>query len=113
MIKRIPNRLTERLLPGWTETQVVKPAKATDGLDICLGITAAIDENIIAVGSLAFPEVYVFNISTIPAQQLTILSSSAWSKSHIAVNTVAVNRKHGILIGAPEDDVGSTLEAGF
>ncbi len=116
MIKCIPNRLTSRFLPGWAVNQVVKPAGTSTGLT--LGESAALDENIVAIGGVAFTvdkvdaKVYVFNISTNPAQQLTILSSHIHSSKSFGV-AVAVSRKHGILVGSPKDDFGSMFEAEF
>ncbi len=116
MIKRIPNRLTARFLPGWAVNQVVKPAVTSRGLK--LGQSAALDENIVAVGEVRYiwgnkadAIVYVFNISTNPAQQLTILS--IWHGIHssrVFGMAVAVSRKHGILVGSAGSDVGSMFE---
>ncbi len=100
-------------LPGWAITQIVKPAGTF--LYQHIGFSAALDENIIAVGGLPtlpqFKQVYAFDISINPAQQLTVLSSD---RSSLLFGTaVAVSRKHGILVGAPYDDVGSMFEAEF
>ncbi len=63
-----------------------------------MGDSVAIDEEILAVGACCFDRyfksrVFVFNISTNPAQQLADISGD-W----VDVRSVAVNRKHGIVL---------------
>ncbi len=77
---------------------------------------AAIDEEIVAVGSAkVFEKVFVFNISTNPAQQLAVLSSpDGTDTDRFGKDAVAVNRKYGILVGAPYHKIGSkTQKSGF
>ncbi len=112
MIKRIPNRLRTMFFSESAITQVIKPSGNFSLLQIGR-YAAAIDEEIVAVGSfLSAKKVFVFNISTNPAQQLAILSSpdDTVTVDGFGKHAVAVNRKHGIiLIGAPFHEIASML----
>ncbi len=77
---------------------------------------AAIDEEIVAVGSWSSSttsrRVFVFNISTNPAQQLSVLGSPDGGTQCRFGVAVAVNRNYGILVGADHRDIEGMLPSG-
>ncbi len=98
-------------LSDWEIAQVIKASDTS--ADLRLGKNAvALDEDIAAFGSApAFQKVFIFNISVNPAEELGILSSpdSPAGADEFGHRAVAVSRQHGILVGAEQHDIGSTL----
>ncbi len=103
--------MTARFLADWPITQVIKPSGTFSGLQLGK-YAAAIEEEIVAVGS-SQSIVFVFDISTNPAKELAVLSSPDGTNSDKFGDAVSVNRRYGILIGAPHHAIGSKLEGGI
>ncbi len=93
---------------------MIKPSVTSTNLQLGK-LSAGLDEEIAAVGSQpAFQKVFVYNISTNPAHELTILiSPDSTGDDRFGHISVAVNRGYGILVGAPLHDIGSMLRCGL
>ncbi len=89
---------------------MLKPSDKSSGLQF--GTVSALDEGILAVGSSqTFMKVFVYNISLIPAQELTILSSPADTGSdRFGTDGVAVSIEYGILVSARGGTLRSSLK---
>ncbi len=89
---------------------MIKPSDTSSNLNFGHW-TAAIDGEIAAVGigKTAKGKVYVYNISTEPAQELSVLISPDGTDSDSFGYAVAVNQKYGILVG----DTGGMFRSEF
>ncbi len=102
---------TQIFLSDYAVTQVLKPSDNSSYLSF--GRVSGLDGEIAAVGSHK-GKVFVYNISTDPAQELSVLTSPDGTSSYgFGRNAVAVNQKYGILVGAYQHNTGGMFRSEF
>ncbi len=83
-----------------------------DSIEALVGSTAAMDEEMVALSSFKM-KIFVFDISANPTLQVAVLGSTDSTTYHLGdgfgMYGLAVNRKYGILVGAPILQIGSNV----
>ncbi len=92
--------------------QVIKPSVKSASLTF--GRISALDGEIAAVGTRGdFRKVFLYNITLNPAEELAILTSPGTGNDWFGSVDVEVNKKYGVLVGAPLHDTPSIYKRVF
>ncbi len=91
-------------LSDWAVTRLIKPSETAIFL---FGQVVALEGKIAAIGAVK-EKVFVYNITTDPAQELAIITSpDSDGSDRFAFDAVAVNNEYGVLVGAREYNGGT------